>query len=80
LWRNLSRSFPGYFRFGYVLVLFWSAGQLQSLVRLARNEAHEKADMYAAALDEVRSRADQLDKESLQRLLVGLLGILFGPR
>ena len=47
---------------------------LQSLVRLARNEAHEKADMYAAALDEVRARVDQLDNESLQRLLVGLLG------
>lgn len=47
---------------------------LQSLVRLARNEAHEKADMYAAALDEARARVDQLDKESLQRLLVGLLG------
>ena len=47
---------------------------LQSLVRLARNEAHEKADLYAAALDEVRVRADLLDNESLQRLLVGLLG------
>ena len=47
---------------------------LQSLVRLARNEAHEKADMYAAALDEVRARVDQLDNESLQRLFVGLLG------
>lgn len=47
---------------------------LQSLVRLARNEAHEKADLYAAALDEVRARADLLDNESLQRLLVGLLG------
>ena len=46
---------------------------LQSLVRLARNEAHEKADLYAAALDEVRARADLLDNESLQRLLVGLL-------
>ena len=45
---------------------------LQSLVRLARNEAHEKADMYAAALNEVKARADLLDKESLQRLLVGL--------
>ncbi|KAJ7361950.1 hypothetical protein OS493_014597 [Desmophyllum pertusum] len=30
--------------------------------------------MYAAALDEVRARTDQLDKESLQRLLIGLLG------
>jgi len=47
---------------------------LQSLVRPARNEAHEKADLYAAALDEVRARADLLDNESLQRLLVGLLG------
>ena len=44
------------------------------MVRLARNEAHEKADLYAAALDEVRVRADLLDNESLQRLLVGLLG------
>ena len=26
---------------------------LQSLGRLARNEGHEKADMYAATLDEV---------------------------
>ena len=47
---------------------------LQSLVRLARNEAHEKADTYAATLDEAKARADLLDKESLQRLLVGLLG------
>ena len=47
---------------------------LQSLVRLARNEAHEKADTYAATLDEVKARADLLDKESLQRLLVGLFG------
>ena len=53
---------------------------LQSLVRLARNEAHEKADTYAATLDEVKARANLLDKESLQRLLVGLLGILFGRR
>ena len=47
---------------------------LQSLVRLARNEAHEKANKYAATLDEVEARADLLDKESLQRLLVDLLG------
>ena len=47
---------------------------LQSLVRLARNEAHEKADTYAATLDEVKARADLLHKESLQRLFVGLLG------
>ena len=47
---------------------------LHSLVSLARNEAHEKADTYVATLDEVKARADLLDKESLQRLLVGLLG------
>ena len=29
---------------------------------------------YTAAFDEVRARTDQLDKESLQRLLIGLLG------
>ena len=45
---------------------------LQALVRLARNEVHEKADMYAAAIDEVRARVDQLDNNSLQGLLVGL--------
>jgi len=28
---------------------------LQSLVCLARNEAHEKADVYAATLDEVKA-------------------------
>ena len=44
------------------------------MVRLARNEAREKANIYTAALDEVKARADQLDKESLQRLLVGHLG------
>ena len=44
---------------------------LQSLVRLARNEAHDKADVYAAALDEVRARVDQPDNKSLQRLLLG---------
>ena len=47
---------------------------LQSLVRLARNEGHEKADTYVATLDEVKARADLLEKESLQRLLVGFLG------
>ena len=44
------------------------------MLRLARNEAQEKADSYAATLDEVKARADLLDKESLQTLLVGLLG------
>ena len=44
------------------------------MVRLARNEAHDKADTYAATLDEVKARADLLDKESPQKLLMGLLG------
>ena len=47
---------------------------LQSLVRLARNESHEKADEYAPALDEIRARTDALDHPQLQRLFLGLLG------
>ena len=42
---------------------------VQSLVRLARNESHKKADEYAAALDEIRARTDALD-----HLFLGLLG------
>ena len=34
---------------------------LQSLVRQARNESHKKADEYAAALDEIKTRMDALD-------------------
>ena len=47
---------------------------LQSLVRLARNESHKKADEYAAALDEIRARTDALDQFQLLRLFRGLLG------
>ena len=47
---------------------------LQSLVRLVRNESHEKADEYAAALDEIRARTDTLDHPQLQRRFLGLLG------
>ena len=47
---------------------------LQSLVRLARNESHKKADEYAAALDENRAMTDALDHPQLQRLFLGLLG------
>ena len=39
---------------------------LQSRVRLARNESHKKADEYAAALDEIRTRTDALDHFQLQ--------------
>ena len=47
---------------------------LQALVRLARTQAHQKAEEYAAALDEVRVRWDSLGSPELQRLLLGLLG------
>ena len=47
---------------------------LNSLVRLARSEGHQKADEYAAAQDEIRARMDSLDAPQLQRLYLGLLG------
>ena len=47
---------------------------LQALVRLARTQAHRKAEEYAAALDEVRARWDSLNASELQRLRLGLLG------
>ena len=47
---------------------------LQALVRLARTQAHQKAEEYAAALDEVRARWDSLNSSELQRLMLGLLG------
>ena len=46
---------------------------LQALVRLARTQAHQKAEEYAA-MDEVRARWDSLSSPELQRLLLGLLG------
>ena len=45
---------------------------LQALVRLARTQAHQKAEEYATALDEVRARWDSLNSSELQR--VGSLG------
>ena len=47
---------------------------LQSLLRLVRNENHQKADEYAAALDEIKTRSDFVDDQELQRLFLGLLG------
>ena len=41
---------------------------LQSLLRLARNENHQKAD---AALDEIKTRSDFVDDQQLQRLFLG---------
>ena len=49
-------------------------GLLQALVRLARTQAHQKAEEYVAALDEVRTRWDSLNSSELQRLMLGLLG------
>ena len=46
----------------------------QSLVRPARYKSHMKADEYAAALDEIRTRTDALDHSQLQRLFLGLFG------
>lgn len=47
---------------------------LETLVRLARTQAHSKADEYAAVLDEIKARASTLDAPNLQRLMVGLVG------
>ena len=47
---------------------------LQALVRLAPTQAHQKAEEYALALDEVRARWDSLSSPVLQRLFLGLLG------
>lgn len=40
---------------------------LQTLARLARNESHQKADEYAAPLDEVKAGAVSLDYLQLRR-------------
>ena len=47
---------------------------LQSLLCLARNENHQKADEYAATLDEIKTRSDFVDAQQLQHLFLGLLG------
>ena len=53
---------------------FHAVELLQSLLRLATNENHQKADEYAAALDEIKTRSDFADDRQLQRLFLGLLG------
>ena len=47
---------------------------LESLVRLARTQAHDKAEEYSAALDEVKARQASLESGHLQRLMLGLVG------
>ena len=49
---------------------------LESLVRLARTQAHDKAEEYSAALDEVKARQASLESGHLQRLMLGLVGDL----
>lgn len=43
-------------------------------MRLARTQAHQKAEDYATALSEVRARLDTLSSSELQRLMLRLLG------
>ena len=47
---------------------------LESLVRLARRQAHDKAEEHSAALDEVKARQASLESGHLQRLMLGLVG------
>ena len=47
---------------------------LEALVRLARTQAHGKADKYAAALEEVKTRQPTLHSTHPQRLMLGLVG------
>ena len=46
----------------------------EALVRVARSVTHEKADYYAAILDELKGRSSSLSSSAHQRLLLGLLG------
>ena len=46
----------------------------EALVRAARSSAHEKADYYAAILDELKGRSNVLSPSAHKRLLMGLLG------
>ena len=43
-------------------------------MRLTCTQAHQKAEEYAAALDEKRARWDSLNSSELQHLMLGLLG------
>ena len=47
---------------------------LESLVSLARTQAHDKAEEYSAVLDEVKARQASLESGHLQRLMLGLVG------
>ena len=47
---------------------------LESLVRLARTQAHDKAKEYSAAVDKVKARQASLESGHLQHLMLGLVG------
>lgn len=65
--RHLNRPSSPFDRFEAIELL-------ETLVRLARTQAHEKADEYAAALEEVKARQPSLGADHLQRLMLGLVG------
>ena len=53
----------------------WEAStHVEALVRAARSAAHEKADYYAAILEELEGRSNALSPSAHKRLLLGLLG------
>jgi len=53
----------------------WKASaQVEALVRAARSSAHDKADYYAAILDELKGRSNALSPSADKRLFMGLLG------
>ena len=43
-------------------------------MRLARTQAHEKAEEYSAALDKFKARGASLESGPLQHLMLGLVG------
>ena len=47
---------------------------LESLVRLPRTQARDKAEKYSATLDEVKAKQASLESGHLQRLMLGLVG------
>ena len=53
----------------------WETSSLvEALVRAARSSAHEKANHYAAILDELKGRSNVLSPSTHRKLLLGLLG------
>ena len=53
---------------------------LESLVRIARTQAQDKAEEHSAALDEVKARQASLETGHLQRLMLVLGSDPLGPK